>query len=388
MDFAPFMLDDWLDQHLFCQPPIEFDLASSTGPGWTFRQLLDLMDAEEQRRLFDLRLAYAPATGSDSLREAIAGMEGADPAHVQVVTGGAEALLLLSALAARPGANVVVPFPGFPSFSEIPRGFGLEVRYYQLRPEDEYRVDLDEIRKATDARTALLIVNTPHNPTGALLADEELTSLAEFAAERQVQFLVDQVYHPIYHGPETATAARLPQATVLGDFSKALCLPGLRIGWIVDCDARRLEWYRRARSYFTVSNTPVAEALAVAALRRRELIFGHARQVTAANLALCDKFFAEFPDVVAWVRPRGGMVAFPSLAVGGDTRPFCEAAAARGVLLAPGDCFGMPAHFRIGYGASGSRFAKGIERLAEFIRKDWRRAVALAKAGAGGQRRV
>lgn len=382
MDFLPFTLDDWLDEHLFSKPPVEYDLASSTGPGWTFQQLLDLMDPDERKRLFEMRLGYAPATGTGALREAIAEMEDVDPAHVQIVTGAAEALLLLSVLAARPGANVVVPFPGFPAFAEIPRGLGLEVRYYHLRPENGYRIDIDEIRQAADAGTALLIANTPHNPSGATLSDAELASLADFAAERGIQFIVDQVYHPIYHGPETATAARLPYATVLGDFSKALCLPGLRIGWIIDRDLGRLERYRRARSYFTVCNTPMAEALAVAALRRRDAIYGHARKATAANLALCDTFFAEFPDSIGWVRPCGGMVAFPSLA-SRDSRPFCEAAAAHGVLLAPGDCFGMSAHFRLGFGSSGSRFPQAINRLADFLRSDWRQG-GMARARASG----
>ncbi len=68
-----------------------------------------------------------------------------------------------------------------------------------------------------------------------------------------------------------------------------------------------------------------------------------------------------------WVRPRGGMTAFPWLADGVNTRDFCRGLAKRGVLIAPGDCFGQPSHFRVGFAASGQRFPLAMERFAEFL---------------------
>ena len=101
-----------------------------------------------------------------------------------------------------------------------------------------------------------------------------MEALHDFCAERKVQFVSDEVYHPIYHGPAMRSAARLPHATVLGDFSKALCLSGLRIGWMIEPDARRREHYLNARSYFTVSGTVLGERLATLALRHRDAIYG------------------------------------------------------------------------------------------------------------------
>ena len=91
---------------------------------------------------------------------------------------------------------------------------------------------------------------------------------------------------------QTASAARLPHAVVISDFSKALCLAGLRLGWIVDRDRRRLEEYRTAHAYFTVSGTALGEPLATLALRNREKIFERAQKVTTANLSLLDTFFS------------------------------------------------------------------------------------------------
>src|SRR5260221_292849 len=112
---------------------------------------------------------------------------------------------------------------------------------HRIRFGFKYRPGLDDPRRLLHRATRLLLVNSPHNPTGAVLSDEELQSLHDFCAERQILFVADQVYHPIYHGPQTGSAARLPCATVISDFSKALCLSGLRIGWIIDHDPGRRE---------------------------------------------------------------------------------------------------------------------------------------------------
>jgi aspartate/methionine/tyrosine aminotransferase len=367
MRFSPFLLDDWLNHHQHSEPPIEFDLASSTGPHWTLRELLALGEKNALEELLDTHLFYTRVQGSRPLCEAIAEMEGVSPENVQVTTGGAEALLLIFMLVAEPGANVLVPAPGFPSFYEIPRGLGLEFRFFNVRRENEFRIDLDEIRSLSDARTKLLLINTPHNPTGATLADDEITALHDFCVSREIQFVSDEVYHPIYHGRPTSSAARLPHSTVVSDFSKALCLGGLRLGWIVDRDAARMEQYRVAHSYITVSGNALGEPLGTLALKHREKIFARARQVSSANLALFDKFMHEHSATFGWIRPRGGLTAFPWLHSGEDSRPLCAQAARAGVLLAPGDCFGMPSYFRVGFGAAGEKFPKALARLSEVV---------------------
>jgi len=369
MTLPPFLLDEWLDQKPAADPPIEFDLGSSTGPVWTLRELLSLSGELDAilGAILDTNLLYTPPAGTRELREAIAALEGADPDCIQVVTGAAEALLLLFFAAAGRGANVILPQPGFPTNDALAASLGIEARHYVLRPENQFRIDPDEIRRLVDRNTRLLLVNSPHNPTGGVLNDAEVESLHDFCAGGGVQFVCDQVYHPIYHGAATRTAARLPQATVLGDFSKALCLSGLRTGWMVEPDPLRRQQYLNARSYFTVSNTVLGERLATLALHHHEAIYSRARRIASANLTLLDAFFEAHRDVMSCVRPRGGMTAFPWLTSAADARPFCRAAMQCGVLLAPGDCFGMPAHFRIGFAASGERFAAALVRLEEFL---------------------
>jgi aspartate/methionine/tyrosine aminotransferase len=372
VELPPFLLDRWIEQKHAPDSPIEHDLASSTGPVWTLRELLALSGADEVDALLDTSISYTSATGTPALRTAIAALEGVDPDAVHVVTGASEALLILFYLAAEPGANVVLPNPGFPANAALAESLGIAVRYYTLRAEDGFCVDADEVRRLVDRDTRLILVNSPHNPTGAVLNDREMEGLHDFCYERGVQFVSDQVYHPIYHGPvydnqEMRTAARLPHATVISDFSKALCLSGLRIGWIVDRDSRRRERYRNARNYFTITANVFGERLAAFALQHSGEIYGRARRVAQQNLAILDQFFARYAGRLSWIRPSGGMTAFPWLASGADTRDFCRRLAQRGVLIVPGDCFGQPSHFRLGFAASGERFPRAIERFADFL---------------------
>jgi aspartate/methionine/tyrosine aminotransferase len=346
---------------------------------WTLRELLALSGESELEELLDTRVSYTSAAGAPDLRTAIAALEGVDAADVQVVTGASEALLILFFLAAEPGANVVLPSPGFPANTALAESLGISVRSYSLRAANDFRVDPDEVRKLVDGDTRLLLVNSPHNPTGAVLSDDEMQSLHDFCAERRIQFVSDQVYHPIYHGPEMRSAARLPHATVISDFSKALCLSGLRIGWIVDRDPVRRERCRNARNYFTITGNVLGERLAVLALKHSETIYARARQAAQKNLALVDRVFAEHAGLLHWVRPRGGMTAFPQLTDSGDTRDFCRRLAKRGVLIVPGDCFGQPSHFRLGFAASGDRFPLAMERFAEFLHSEYRQSSAAGR---------
>lgn len=380
MRFPAFLLDRWLHMKFGDDSPIEFDLASSTGPMWKHREILAFASEEEREKILDIDLIYSSAPGSPCLRQALAEMQGVQDADIQVLTGAAEALLILFFLASEPGANVIIPSPGFPTFSAVPAAFGIETRSYVLRKENGFQIDIGEVKRLADRNTKLILINTPHNPTGAVASESELEELHDFAAERGIWFVVDEVYHPIYHGRENRSASRLPNAIVLGDFSKAFCLSGVRLGWIVDRDEERRSKYVDARSYFTISNSPVAEALASLAVRNRNTIYDRARQVSKQNLALLDRFFTEFEDIFSWVRPAGGMTAFPSLRLGRDARDFCLDLAKAGVLFAPGDCFEMPSHFRLGFAASGSAFPAALERVEEFVQKRQRAAVSFGRS--------
>jgi aspartate/methionine/tyrosine aminotransferase len=367
MQLKPFLLDMWLDTY---EHGIEFDLAASTGPSWTLNEILNLAKDEERERFLNHKVVYSRPAGADGLRSAIAEMHGVDAEAVQVVTGASEALLILMWLAAEPGANVILPQPGFTTFSALPEALRLETRYYKVRKENGFRIDVEEVKKLADRNTKLILVNSPHNPTGATISDAELDSLHEFTSSRGIQLVSDEVYYPIFHGQPTKSASRLPHATVIHDFSKAFPLAGARTGWMIEHDAKRRKEYWTARCYFSITNNSAGEFLAELAMRHRDVVLGRTQKVASENLRQLGRFMSEHQETIGWIAPRGGMTVFPWLVSGEDSRPFCQGAAEQGILLAPGDCFDAPSHFRLGFAAVSDKFPDALDRLGEFV-KTW-----------------
>ena len=370
MRLKPFLLDMWLDTY---EHDIEFNLAASEGPCWTLNEILDLAGEEERERFLNHNLRYSRPAGAEGLRAAIAEMQDVNVETVQVVTGASEALLILFWLAAEPGANVVVPHPGYPPFSALPESLGIEIRYYAVRKENRFRIDLDEIKQLVDRNTKLVLINSPHNPTGATISDAELDDLHEFTASREIQLVSDEVYHPIYHLVNcgaTRSASRLPHATVIHDFSKAFPLSGVRTGWMIEHDAQRRERYWNARTIFSISNNTAGEMLAEIAMRHRNIVLGKTQETATRNLRQLASFMSDHRATLGWIPPRGGVTAFPWLISGENSRAFCQAAAEQGILLAPGDCWDAPAHFRLGFAAITDRFPDALNRLGEFV-KSW-----------------
>ena len=367
MRLKPFLLDEWLDTY---EHSAEFNLAASTGPVWVLDEILGLANDEERWRFLNHKVVYGRPAGADSLRSAIAEMHGVTVDAVQVVTGASEALLILMWLAAEPGANVIIPQPGFTTFSALPESLGLETRNYAIRPENGFRFDLEEIKGLADRNTKLILVNSPHNPTGATISDAELDELHEFTSSRGIQLVSDEVYHPIFHGEPTKSASRLPHATVIHDFSKAFPLSGVRTGWMIEHDSERRKMYWTARAYFSITNNSSGEILAEIAMRNRDIVLGRTQKIASDNLGQLDSFLSEHRETIGWIRPRGGMTAFPWLLSGENSRDFCRAAAERGVVLAPGDCFDAPPHFRLGFAAMTDKFPDALDRLGELV-KSW-----------------
>jgi aspartate/methionine/tyrosine aminotransferase len=364
MKLVPFALEEWLAKY---RDSVPHHLGMSTGPRWTLPELRALMSDAERAAFDGAALAYCPTEGRQPLRAALASMYGADAEEILVFNGGAEALLALFFVAAEQSTNVVVPTPSFAPFMEVPTALGVETRRYELRLENDFALDVDEIGRLVDERTRLILVNTPHNPSGAVASEDAIRALDDLAQRRGIPLVVDEVYHPIYHGTPARSAGEYSRATVLGDFSKSFSLPGVRIGWLLERDPQRRRELANAHSYFTTSTSMLGELLAETAVRNRETLWNRARTVSAQNLALLGEWAATHEEQIEWLRPRGSMTAFPRLRGVADARPFCVAAAERGVLVALGEAFGAPAHFRIGYGLAMPGYSEALGILSEVI---------------------
>lgn len=365
MKLPPFKLDLWLAAHEFATPPIRYNLASSTGPAWTLGEIVALdstdLAGSDIRKLDQLKLTYAPPEGGKLLRERIAARHGVDPECVLVMTGASEALMALICYFAGPGANIVLPMPVYPAVPMLARAWGLGVREYVLDPQRAFSQDAATVLAAIDDSTRAVFVNTPHNPTGSVMPAAEQRKLAQALASRGIPLIVDEVYHPLYFDAPVPSASGIPGTIVLGDFAKALSLPGLRIGWLVERDPERRAAFLDLRSYFSISCSILNEAIGAHALANADAILGRLETVARGNLALLTSFMQKHADVIGFPAPAGGTTCFAYFRDGRDARPFCAALAKEGVLVAPGDCFDMPAYMRVGFGAQREGYAQALE---------------------------
>ena len=362
MRFADFLLDHWLNEF----DAVPCNLAASTGPPMSLADLAGLTGADVER-LLSVPLVYTPTGGHPPLRGVVAARHEAEPEDVQILTGASEALVILFALAAEPGANIVLPSPGYPAMRVLAGAFGLEARHYGLDREHGFAIDPDEVASLMDERSRLVVVNSPHNPTGACVSDEVMGALYARCDLTGVPLVSDEVYHPLYFEDPYPSAACFPDAIVVGSCSKVYALSGVRVGWIVDRNPERRTRYWNARAALSISNTATGEAIAEIALRHADAILQRTHQAAEDNLRRLDAFLAARAERFGWVRPQGGTVAFPWLLSNRDTRPWCRSLAEDGVLLAPGDCFEMPAHFRVGFGGDPARFADGLARISRSV---------------------
>jgi aspartate/methionine/tyrosine aminotransferase len=359
------LLSHWMAPFEHATPPIRYNLASSTGPSWTFGELLALDGGRLRAEMESMAVEYAPTEGTSGLREQIGTLHGVDPDWVIVTTGASEALSLLMCVASETGASVAVPSPGYPSTEAMAIGHGLKIRRYRLEAARSFRQDKSIVLSAVDASTRLVVVNSPHNPTGSVMEGGELRDLAAYLKDRSVPLVSDEVFHRLYFASEQPTAASVPGVIVVGDMSKCLSLPGLRVGWIIDADAERRAQLIEARDHFSLSSSPLMEAFAALALREHPRLLAKLASGARANLFALEEFIHSSPARLDWVKPAGGTLAFPWLKDGSDSTALCTAWTKAGVLTVPGTTYDMPSHIRIGFALADPRdFKQALELMA------------------------
>jgi aspartate/methionine/tyrosine aminotransferase len=354
-------------RHLLCASVLE---------GYPMAELVGLADDQSRGLWQDLRLGYTESSGHPLLRAEIAALyDTISPDEVLVFSGAEEAIFCLLNVLVGPGDHAIVTWPGYQSLFQIALAAGAETSLHELREEDGWALDVDRIRAALRPETRLIVVNAPHNPTGMLPSHAEWRDLTELCAEAGLHLFADEVYRFVEYDDSdrlVAGADALPTGVSLGVMSKSFALAGLRIGWLATHDRRLLERCAAFKDYTTICPSAPAEILSLIALRARDSVLRRSHGIISANLACLDRFFGDRPEVMTWIRPRAGSVAFPSLTMAGRfagwnaDRFAAELVEAEGVLLLPGSRFGQPGnHVRLGFGRVDLPEAlAGLERFA------------------------
>jgi aspartate/methionine/tyrosine aminotransferase len=362
--FRPFALEEWQSRW---ERRVSHQLADSGVRAPTLRGLEAL--GLDPAPLFDLSLHYPEVNGTVALRERIAALTpGASPAGTLVTVGAAEAGAIVVDAVTRPGDEVAVLSPSYPQVEGLVRNRGCRVRPLHLDPDREWALDPEELERAVTPATALIAICHPNNPTGRLLAADELTAIVAAAERSGAVLLVDEVYRGTEHdGVERPSLFGATDRTVvLGSLSKAYGLPGLRLGW-VQAPETLVDAFWRRHEYATIAASAPSMAIAEQVLepQLQARVLDRSRSLVSHSLTTLTEWLAAEGSRLRWVRPQAAAFAFLRVPdrVDGDRlaeRLRDEAS----VLVAPGSAFGHPDHFRLSYALDPDRLQEALARIA------------------------
>jgi aspartate/methionine/tyrosine aminotransferase len=366
MNLPSFKLERYFAQYEF---DTEYLLCSSDCESVFVADLLAL-EPEAAEKFQHLWLGYTESRGSPSLRAEICRLYVTiRPEDLLVHSGAQEAIFLFMIAVFQPGDHAIVHSPGYQSLAEAARAAGCEVSPWLAREENNWELDLNELRQLKRANTKAIIINTPHNPTGYLMTRRDFDALHSFAQENNLLLFSDEVYRESEYDPNSRLPAACDygeHAVSLGVTSKTYGLAGLRIGWIATRNRLVFEKMAALKDYTTICSSAPSEFLAEIALRNRQRLAARNLGIIQENLSVMDGFFSRHAGLFSWVRPRAGSMAFPRY-LGGDVEQFCDRLVKKaGVLLLPGSVYDDAGnHFRLGLGRK--NLPQALERLEEYL---------------------
>ena len=362
----PFGVERWFAKYEFTT---EINIAESCVKPLTPAELCAIAGLDVAGLLGDEPIGYVDAAGSPGLRTLISGMyPGSGPEEVLVTHGAIEANFVLHSALVEPGDIVICQFPAYQQLFEVARSRGADVRFWRLRPEDGFLPSIDDLRALAKGRVRLIVLNSPHNPTGVVLDTARLREIIDIADRCGAMVHVDEVYHGIFYRPPVPTARALdPRVIVTSSMSKAYGLPGVRLGW-VSAPAGVIDACVVVRDYTSICPSYLSERVSSTVLERRDAFLARSLSLANTNFNLVKEWMAANSEFVSWVPPEGGVVCFPAYASPLRSEPFCSRLAEeRGVLLVPGTCFDTEGRFRLGFGYGTEKLREGLSRLGSFF---------------------
>jgi capreomycidine synthase len=359
-------LEDWLRHRYF---DAKIDISGSGVQDYGLAELVSLTSLTFEE-LGALVFHDSPTLGAEPLREAIS--DRFDPrrrAAPMVTHGSTEAIFLTLVALLSPGDEVVVVSPVYPSLSAVVEAIGAKITVWPLDPAADFVPDLDVLASLLHPGVRAVIVNFPHNPTGASLDDAQLDQLIELVAGVGATLVWDAAFAELTYGtscrqPDPGTD---PRVVVTGSLSKAYGLPGIRIGWCL-APPDLLADMVRIRDYVTLAASPLNELIATAVLRAGDQLVAPRLAQARHNRELLFRWASEHPELVSLPVPHGGVSAFPGFAGVADTTEACiRLADEQRVLVVPGACFGHPDRVRIGFGNDSDALVAGLAATAQMM---------------------
>ncbi len=331
------------------------------------------------RALTDGQTHYAPPPGVPVFREAIAadfsrrrGVE-VTPDRVVVTPGAKPVMAYLMMALVGPGDEVIVPDPGFPIYESMTRFMGATPVPIPLRPERDFRLDLDELRSLITPRTRLLVFNSPQNPTGAVMTRSDIEGVAAIAMAHDLMVLADEIYSRILYEGEHVSILSVEgmeeRTVVLDGLSKTYAMTGWRLGWGILPKPLVPVFERLLINTVSCTATYAQFAGAEALNGPQDAVEAMVRELRARRELIVSGLNA-LPGVTAPM-PHGAFYAFPDVSGTGLTgRTFADRILTEaGVSVLSGTAFGQQGvgSLRVSYANSQENLRQALVRISDFL---------------------
>lgn len=367
--FQPFLMERMMSKF---EQDVEYNLSESGVHPITVRELLD-DDPHLINDILATGLNYPHVNGTPELRANIAGLyDGAGVENVLVTVGAAEANYITIRTLLGPGDEIVVMLPNYMQIWGIAKNHELNVKTFRLCEERGWAPDLAELESAVTPATRLIAVCNPNNPTGHILAEEEMDAIVACAERVGAWILADEVYrgadrvcdeeNPSFYG-------RYDKVVATGSMSKAYGLPGLRLGWVLGPPETVDDIWAR-HEYTTISATALSNKLAAYALTPgvRPRLIQRTRGYIRRGYPILERWMASHGNTFSPTPPDAAAICFVRYHLDINSTEFTERLRQeKGVLIVPGDHFGMDHFVRISFGLPEDYLVPGLDRIQELI---------------------
>lgn len=306
---------------------------------------------------------YAP------LKELIAAKYNVAAENVVTSQGTSMANFLAMAAIIERGDEVLIEHPVYDPILSAAVYLGAEVRRFARRFENGYQIEVEELRRLVTPRTRLIVITSPHNPSGVAIDRETVKQIGDLAREAGALVLVDEVYRDIlFEDAEACVATLGPQFLTTSSLTKSYGLSGLRCGWIL-CAPKWAEKIRRMNDLFGAVGSVPSDTLSVAAFGQLEKLEARTRAMMEPNTALVHRFLREHDDVLDCVTPRRSMTVFPRLKHHPDSQSLHDRLREFDTSIVPGKFFEAPRHFRLGFAVRTEDVEIGLKNLSKALRQ-------------------
>ena len=351
----------------------KYNLAETCVSSLTLEELLDLSGKKEKilQDMLSMRLTYGHIEGSSYFKQGICSLyKNIKPENVITTHGAIGANHLAITSLVERGDEVISVLPTYQQLYSIPESIGATVKILPLKMENNFLLDLEQLKSFMTDKVKLVCINNPNNPTGALMDKDFLQKIIDIVKPYGSYILCDEVYRGLNHEGENMTesiADMYEKGISTGSMSKVFSLAGLRIGWVAG-PKDVIEQIFVHRDYTTISCGMLDDYLAGLALENKDKIFARSKQISGECLKILDEWVNNDPNF-SYVKPKAGTTVFVKLNFDMPSEKFClDLLEKTGVFILPGSAMDMEGFVRIGYAFSPELLKIGLEKISEYVR--------------------